>query len=164
MPIYEFYCGKCNTIYQFLSRSVSTKKIPNCPRCKRTKLKRSVSTFASPSGRKDGGDAEDGMPPIDDAKLEKAMDMLAREAEHTNDDDPRRAARLMRKLSDATGMAIGPGMEQALSRMEQGEDPDKVEQEMGNLLDEEEPFIMEAKGKARRATSKPQRDRKLYEL
>ena len=34
MPIYEFYCRKCNTIYNFFSRSVNTEKIPFCPKCK----------------------------------------------------------------------------------------------------------------------------------
>ena len=31
MPIYEFYCAKCNTIYNFFSRTANTDKIPTCP-------------------------------------------------------------------------------------------------------------------------------------
>ena len=92
------------------------------------------------------------------------MGMLAREAEHMNEDDPRQAAMLMRKLSDATGLKMGPVMEEALSRMERGEDPDKIEAEMGDLLEEEEPFLLEAKTKGRSKKPKPKVDETLYEL
>ncbi|MCK4728291.1 MAG: zinc ribbon domain-containing protein, partial [Desulfobacterales bacterium] len=37
MPIYEFYCEDCNTIFNFFSRSVNTTKRPPCPRCKQKK-------------------------------------------------------------------------------------------------------------------------------
>jgi len=33
MPIYEFYCEPCHTIYNFFSRSVNTGKRPACPKC-----------------------------------------------------------------------------------------------------------------------------------
>lgn len=166
MPIYEFYCQQCNTIYNFLSRTVNTEKIPDCPTCKDVKLQRKVSLFATISGRKDdSGDMDADMPPIDEAKMEKAMGMLAREAEHMNEDDPRQAALLMRKLSDATGLKMGPAMEEALSRMERGEDPEKIEAEMGDLLEEEEPFLLEARTKGGRSKKpKPKVDETLYEL
>jgi putative FmdB family regulatory protein len=164
MPIYEFYCRKCNTIYKFLSKTVNTSKIPRCPRCKDVELKRIMSLFATISSRKDEVSDSSGMPPIDEARLEKAMAMLAGEAEQVNEDDPRQAARLMRKLADATGLSLGPGMEEALNRMEQGEDPDKIEQEMGDLLEGEEPFSFEAKPKPRSKLKTPVIDETLYEL
>jgi putative FmdB family regulatory protein len=164
MPIYEFYCQQCNTVYNFLSRTVNTEKIPDCPKCKDVKLHRKVSLFATISNRKDDGDVDADMPPIDEAKMEKAMGMLAREAEHMNEDDPRQAAMLMRKLSDATGLQMGPAMEEALSRMERGEDPEKIEAEMGDLLEGEEPFLLEAKTKGRSRKPKPKVDETLYEL
>ena len=161
MPIYEFYCKKCNTIYKFFSRTVNTEKIPNCPNCKSVKLKRQISLFAISSGKKE---EEGGMPPIDESKMEKAMGMLAREAEKIDEDDPRQAAQLMRKLSDATGMKMGPGMEEALHRLEQGEDPEKIEQEIGDLLEGEEPFMIESKSRRDTKESKPKIDDKLYDL
>jgi len=164
MPIYEFYCQQCNTVYNFLSRTVNTEKIPDCPKCQDVKLQRKVSLFATISSRKDNGDVDADMPPIDEAKMEKAMGMLAREAENVNEDDPRQAAMLMRKLSDATGLTMGSAMEEALSRMERGEDPDKIEEEMGDLLEEEEPFLLEPKTKGRSRKSKPKVDETLYEL
>lgn len=164
MPIYEFYCGRCNTIYNFFSKTINTDKIPRCPRCRRVKLKRRMSLFAKIGGRGDEVDADGGIPPIDEVKMEKAMSMLTREAEKINEDDPRQAAELMRKLSDATGVRMGPGMEEALRRLERGEDPEKIEQEMGDLLSDEEPFITEARGGRPTRKRRPQIDETLYDL
>ena len=162
MPIYEFYCEDCNTVFNFFSRSVNTTKRPACPRCKRKKLQRQMSTFAKISGARDQGDADD--LPLDESKMEKAMNLLAREAEGINEEDPRQAADLMRKLSDVAGIGLGPGMEEALRRMEAGEDPEQIEAEMGDLLEEEEPFLLEGKKGARARRSAPERDETLYEL
>jgi hypothetical protein len=71
---------------------------------------------------------------------------------------------LMRKLSDATGLNLGPGMEEALSRMERGEDPEKIEQEMGDLLEGEDPFIFGAKAKKGSRKPAPRIDETLYDL
>ena len=92
--------------------------------------------------------------------------MLAGEADNMNEDDPKQAADLMRKLTHMTGLKLGPGMEEALSRMESGEDPEKVEAEMGDLLETEDPFLLPGK-KVRspggRRTA-PLRDETLYDL
>jgi len=108
--------------------------------------------------------AEDGMPPLDEAKMEKAMAMLAGEAEKMNEDDPRQAAKLMRKLTDATGLTLGAGMEEALNRLEKGEDPDQIEAEMGDLLEEGEPFVVEGRGTKGSRKPKPRVDETLYDL
>lgn len=166
MPIYEFYCSECNTIYQFYSRTVNTEKIPLCPRCENVRLERRISSFATISGRTGSDEGDESLPDIDEAKMEKAMAALAREAEKIDENDPRQAANLMRKLSEMTGLKMGPGMEEALSRMERGEDPEQVEAEMGDLLEEEEPFL-EMKKKIKSSSGKkpePNRDDTLYEL
>ncbi len=166
MPIYEFYCQQCHTIYNFLSRTINTEKIPECPTCKDVPLQRKVSVFSAISGRKEEEGEDADMPPIDEAKMEKAMAMLARDAENIHEDDPRQAAALMRKLSDVTGLKMGGAMEEALRRMERGEDPDKIEEEMGDLLEGEEPFLFEAAKRAKNSPKpKPPRvDETLYEL
>ncbi len=166
MPIYEFYCRKCNTIFNFFSRSVNTEKIPFCPSCKRTKLERRMSIFAKVARGKDKGEspAED-VPSFDEAKMERAMAMLASEAENMNEEDPRQAAQMLRKLTDATGLDLGPGMEEALSRMEKGEDPEKVEEEMGDILEAEDPFSFTGrKGRRGARRPKPRVDETLYDL
>jgi putative FmdB family regulatory protein len=160
MPIYEFHCTSCNTVFSFFSRGVNTAKIPACPVCRRP-LKRQMSIFARVSRGKEAP-AGDDMPPIDEAKMEMAM--LAGEAEKISEDDPRQAAQLMRKLTDATGLSLGSGMEEALHRLERGEDPDRIEAEMGDLLEGEEPFLIEGKGQRGTRKPKPRVDETLYDL
>jgi putative FmdB family regulatory protein len=164
MPIYEFYCQDCNVIFNFFSKTVNTTKRPVCPRCRKKKLSRQVSLFSVTGRAKE--DADDGDLPFDESKMEQAMHMLAGEADKMNEEDPRQAASLMRRLSEMTGMKLGPGMEEALSRMEKGEDPEKVEAEMGDLLEGEDPFILPDK-KAKTASTPrpaPSRDERLYDL
>jgi hypothetical protein len=98
--------------------------------------------------------------------MEKAMNMLASEAEHINEEDPKQAAGLMRKLTDMTGLELGSGMNEALTRLEKGEDPDRVESEMGNLLENEDPFILPDKKNIRTKINRPApiRDETLYDL
>ena len=164
MPIYEFYCEDCNTIFNFFSKTINTTKKPKCPRCKTKTLSRQMSAFAFTGKATEDGDADD--LPFDENKMEKAMQMLAGEADKINEDDPRQAANLMRKLSDMTGLELGPGMSEALKRMEAGEDPDAIEAEMGDLLEEEEPFLLPDKKEGTKGTRRPapSRDEKLYDL
>jgi putative FmdB family regulatory protein len=164
MPIYEFYCADCNTIYSFFSKSVNTKKKPKCPKCKRITLQRQMSPFAIAGRAKENDDMDD--LPFDEGKMEQAMGMLAGEAERINEDDPRQAANLMRKLTEMTGMKLGDGMQEALSRMEKGEDPDKIEAELGDILENEDPFTLPEKKAGGKTTQKPSpaRDDTLYDL
>mgnify|MGYP000493857037 FL=1 len=164
MPIYEFYCEDCNTIFNFFSKTINTTKKPKCPKCKAKKLSRQMSAFSFTGKAKEDSDMDD--LPFDENKMEKAMQMLAGEAENINEDDPRQAANLMRKLTDMTGLELGAGMQEALKRMEAGEDPDAIESEMGDLLEGEEPFLLpekKGKGTAEKRPA-PQRDETLYDL
>jgi putative FmdB family regulatory protein len=140
MPIYEFYCRECHRVYSFLSRAVNTEKTPACPRCGKAGMTRRASAFAISKGRKEEPkpDAPPG-PDIDEARLERAMEALAGEMDSVDESDPKQGARLMRKLFTATGLPVGAGMEEALRRMEGGEDPEKIEEEMGDVF-EEDPF------------------------
>lgn len=164
MPIYEFYCADCNTIYSFFSKSVNTDKKPKCPKCKVITLHRQMSPFAIAGRAKENDDMDD--LPFDEGKMEQAMGLLAGEAEHINEEDPRQAANLMRKLTEMTGMKLGDGMQEALSRMEKGEDPDKIEAEMGDILENEDPFTLPGKKASGKTTRKPSptRDDTLYDL
>ena len=164
MPIYEFFCKDCNTIFSFFSKSVNTRKRPTCPRCKGRPLERQMSAFAF-TGRA-GQENEMADLPIDESKMERAMQMLAGEAEKMNTDDPRQAVNLMRKLSDMTGLELGAGMQEALKRMEGGEDPEQVEADMGDILEAEDPFRFSAKSGMPKKTGDalPDRDETLYDL
>jgi len=170
MPVYEFYCPDCHMLFNFLARRVNTDKRPVCPKCSRPELERQVSLFAISKGRAESEDGD--LPDIDEARMEQAMEALAAEAEGMDEEDPRQAARMMRKLYGAMGMDLGSGMEEAIRRMEAGEDPDSVEEEMGDLLEQEDPFSGGGAGKGgagnlkgfRRRYLKPRVDDTLYEL
>jgi len=164
MPIYEFYCANCHTVFNFFSRKVNTSKRPGCPRCKR-KLKREVSIFATTGSGGEDEDMDDC--PVDESRMERALTELAGEADRINEDDPRQAAGLMRKFSRMTGLEFGENIETALSRMEAGEDPERIEQEMGDLMDDEEPFVFpgrKAGADGGRKRGPVQRDSTLYEM
>lgn len=162
MPIYEFYCQNCHMIFNFFSGTVNVEKQPSCPKCRKRILDRQMSTFSSPRNRGEEDDMP--MPDMDESKMEHAMNLLAKEAEHVDENDPRQAANLMRKLTDMTGLDLGPGMEEALTRMETGEDPEQIEAEMGDLLEEEDPFSFKEKSSKTAKKSPPRIDEKLYYL
>ncbi len=164
MPIYEFYCQDCNTIYQFFCLSVNTDKIPGCPKCDNPKLERTVSIFSALSGELTDDEGEDGMPPIDEAKMERAMAMMAGESEKLDEDNPKQAADFMRRLSKEAGIKLGPKMEEALNRLEKGEDPDKIEEDMGDALDDDELFVLESQKKRLGKKAAPKRDDTIYDL
>lgn len=167
MPIYEFYCTPCNTIYSFFARKITDATPATCPECGGPSLSRQISRFSvTKGGTSSGTDSESGEGtgdlPIDEAKMTRAMEVLARESEGLREDDPRAAAHLMRKFSDLTGVGYNDKMESALSRLEAGEDPDSIEKEMGDV-DENDLFILPEKHKGSRR-GQPLRSERLYEM
>ena len=162
MPIYEFYCADCHTIFNFFSYRINTEKKPSCPKCQRGPLNRVISSFAVLRGVKEEDDM--GLPDIDETKMEKAVSMMEKEAQNLDENDPKQAAQLMRKLCNTTGMDLGKGMEEALRRMEAGEDPDTIEKEMGDLLNGKDLFKKSSKVSQKTSKKPPSRDEKLYYL
>ncbi|HEY6009807.1 MAG TPA: zinc ribbon domain-containing protein, partial [Geobacteraceae bacterium] len=69
-----------------------------------------------------------------------------------------------RRLVEASGMTPGGGIEEALGRLEAGEDPASVEAELGDLLDGEELFSGGGLRKLKRKFTPPARDDTLYLL
>jgi putative FmdB family regulatory protein len=172
MPVYEFYCPDCHAIYNFFSRRVDTATQPVCPTCKRPHLDRRASLFAISKGR--GEQADDdaaGLPPgMDEDAMMRAMASMAGELEGVDEDDPRQAARVMRRLFDAAGLKPGGAMAEMMGRMEAGEDPDQLESEYADVLDAEDPFAALTAGGVsglralRRELLPPRRDERWYPL
>ncbi|MBK1630960.1 hypothetical protein CKO31_09445 [Thiohalocapsa halophila] len=142
MPVYEFYCPDCHAIYNFFSRRVDTETQPACPKCQRAELDRRASLFAISKGRGDAeGDDDAEMPPgMDEEAMMKAMAAMSGELENIDEDDPKQAARVMRRLFESAGLKPGDAMADMLGRMEAGEDPDALEAEYGDVLDTEDPL------------------------
>lgn len=162
MPIYEFYCQSCNVIFNFFSPSINTTKVPACPRCKKSGLKRLMSTFATIGSAEEN--TEDPLAGLDETRMEQAFESLMREAGTINEEDPRQMASLMRKFTSQTGISLGDAMEEAISRMEAGEDPEQVEREMGDLVNEDDFSLESLRKKAVKSARKPAHDEKLYRL
>jgi len=162
MPIYEFYCDQCNVILNFLSSRVNTTKVPDCPHCGKKDLAKQISTFATIGKAKE--DSDNPLDGLDESKMEHAFESLMKEAGNVNEDDPRQMAALMRKFTSQTGMNLGDSMEEAISRMEAGEDPEQVENEMGDQISEDDFSLDSLKKKAAKQSNKPLYDEKLYEL
>ena len=105
MPIYEFYCAQCHTLFNFLSRTVNTTKRPSCPRCRRPDLERRVSRFAISTGRTEDRPPSDDLADFDEAKMERVMEELARESEGIDEENPQHLARVMRGDADVSKKA-----------------------------------------------------------
>jgi putative FmdB family regulatory protein len=137
MPIYEFYCPDCHTVYSFFSAGVDTAARPDCPKCGRKALARRPSRFATLSaGRAEEseGDADDPFAGVDEERMERAMEALGAEFEGMDENaepDPRQMSHLLRRFSEVTGLEAGPKLRDMLDRLERGEDPEALEEAMG---------------------------------
>jgi len=119
MPVFEYECRKCRRVSSFLVRNPSAHKPPACPRCGHPETTRMFSRFASvKSGRAEtSGEAGPDLPAL----------------EGLDENDPRALGRAMRKMAEETGEPIPPEMDQMVRRLEAGEDPEKIGEEMEGL-------------------------------
>ena len=102
MPIYEFYCENCHTVFNFFSQRVNTETRPDCPTCGRSRLERQVSVFSVSRNR-----AEQRSEPfagVDESRLEQAIMSIAGELEGLDQDNPQQAAWAIRKVMDQAGI------------------------------------------------------------
>lgn len=171
MPIYEFYCTDCHTIFNFLSTGIDVETRPACPRCGRPELPRKPSSFAMLKARGDEGDEDLGpLGELDEDKMASAFESMAGEMETLEDqEDPRAMARFFRKFGETSGLQPGPRMEDLLQRLESGEDLEALEDEMGDDLEDDESFedfftLKKAVAGTRRSTRRPRVDETLYRL
>ncbi len=141
MPIYEFACPKCRRIFSFLSKRVNPDRLPVCPKCGNKKLSKQVSRFATSKGLKEpaaktemAGD-EPPMPDLDDPRIEHAMMEMERDMEHLDENNPKHMAHMMKKMKDLMPPGSMPKeLDVAIKRLEAGEDPEKIEADMGDVL------------------------------
>ena len=174
MPIYEFYCPDNHRIYSFFARSLAyAGKTPRCPDNPKHRMERVMSTFAvtgrakeKPEMSASGGD--------DDPRMEAALAQMEREMGAIDEDNPnpRQLASMMRRMSEITGEKVPEQMEEMLGRLEAGENPEHLDEEMGAMLEQDPPegappdSAEETKMKARlrRLRMSPRRDPTLYEM
>ena len=155
MPIYEFLCSRCNRIYSFHSFRVDTDKVPMCPRCGAQDLNRVPSRFsavrAAPATSAGGDDAADD-------RVEREMMRFASELEGMDENNPREMARAVRRMTEIAGEPVTPAMEEMIRRLEAGEDPERIDEELGDALDDE------LGGEGGGPGAAPERDEGLYPM
>ncbi len=146
MPIYEYLCPDCNVVFSFLVKNPKTARRAYCPRCGNTEtMKKMMSKFAvSGATRKSTGamkgaepGSADDIPDLSPRQEQELMRLMT-QAESMDENDPRQMGGLMRRMSEITGEQLEPEMEEAVRRLEAGEDPEKIEADLGDLgLDDE---------------------------
>ncbi len=141
MPIYEFACPKCRVIFNFLSKRINPDRTPACPKCGNKKMRKQMSRFAmskrlkEPAAKTEGGNDDPPMPDMDDPRVEQAMREMERDMEHLDENNPKHMAHMMRKMKDIMPPGTMPKeLDIAIKRLEAGEDPEKIEADMGDVL------------------------------
>lgn len=124
MPIYEYRCLDCKRKFSVFWRSLASVDdgAVRCDRCGSAQVTRLVSRVrvlrhAGGDLGADGGD-----------------DALLQEMENLDENDPRALGRLMRRMAEETGEDMGPEFDEIVTRLERGEDPERIEKDMGDLL------------------------------
>ena len=178
MPIYELYCGDCDTLFNFFSAAVDTEARPLCPRCGAVRLERRPARFAIGSSASGGGGEEAdelGELGVDEERLGSAFETALAELESSgaDPDDPRQLARVLRRVGETAGLEPGPEMDEMLRRLEAGEDPEALEDDLGDAFDEggddegADPLVdlfRRKRAGGRRRRKRPKVDDELYFL
>ncbi len=100
MPIYEFYCRTCNTIFSFFTKKIGSKELPACPGCG-GELQRRVSMFSFSDPARGKKDVE--KMPLSQARLQEGMKKLDREVERLSD-DPQQRDRMLKRFTEISGV------------------------------------------------------------
>ena len=108
--------------------------------------------------------------------MEAAMGEMEREFSNVDENDPRAMARMMRRMSDLTGEKIDGEMEEVVRKLEEGTDPQELEEQLGggDMPDGDDsdeagrkdglsPEAREPKSRFRVRRAPPARDPKLYD-
>lgn len=164
MPIYEFYCPDNHRVYQFLARSLTQRgQVPRCPDNPAFRMEKQVSRFAVLGRARE--EASDPFAGLDETAMESVMEGLAGEMDSLDGEnpDPRRLGHCLRRLTDVMGDKTPALLLEAVRRLEAGEDPEKLESELGGEAGDDDLLLANVQRLVRRARG-PERDPKLYNL
>ena len=95
-----------------------------------------------------GNDTDDPFAGMDPDQAEGVMKELEGAMSGMDDDnpDPRQMGQLMRKMCEMTGEQMDEPMEEVVRKLEEGMDPDALEERMGDFIGDDEGGIGEAEG------------------
>lgn len=151
MPIYEYYCPDNHKIYSFYAKTLAQGQIvPKCPDNPVYRMVKMLSSFAvtgrtrkageqiSDTGKEGMGTGGPGGDPTEDARMEAALSAMEGEFANVDENDPRAMGRMMRRMSELTGEKLDGEMEGVVRKLEEGVDPDQLEEEMGEVFSDKE--------------------------
>ena len=111
--------------------------------------------------------------------MEAALSAMEGEFANVDENDPRAMGRMMRRMSELTGEKLDGEMEEVVRKLEEGADPDQLEEQLGGpgeSGDPENPYgperdagakppadPMETRSRLRMRRGPPVRDPKLYD-
>jgi putative FmdB family regulatory protein len=141
MPIYEFACPACRKIFNFLSKTPRPGRPPACPKCGNRKMAKQVSSFAMPRGVPEASagagtaPGQGSMPDMEDPRMMRALSEMERDMEHLDENNPKHMAHMMKKMKDLMPAGSVPKeLDTAIKRLEAGDDPEKIEADMGDVF------------------------------
>ena len=172
MPIYEFYSPDSHRIYSFFARRMlKGGEVPCCPDGLGNRMEKLVSSFACTGRAKEVVKKEGESGAEMDPRMEREMMKMADEFSKMDEKnpDPRVMGKMMRRMMEASGQKLPGEMGEMLQRLEKGENPDKLEEEYGDVMEKMDG--MEGVGDGKKEDLKmrlrkrlpARRDPKLYE-
>lgn len=154
MPVYEFLCPKCQVIYNFHSNIVDTNTVPSCPECDCGDLVRQVSAFSNLTAQQE----------LSEDMVLKSFSNLLDNIDTIKADGSGDLVSSLQKFSKGCGADLGEKVGVAIERIKQGESPEKVEKEMGELLMNESFSLEKVKLQISKEGKKVQYDETFYNL
>ena len=114
MPVYEYLCEQCGRQFSRFFWKISDAEGSAC-RCGSTQLEQLVSRVSMVRSE------------------ETRMESLADPSQwgDVDENDPKSMARMMKKLGSEMGEDLGPEFNEVVDRLEAGEDPESLDQAMG---------------------------------
>lgn len=143
MPIYEYYCPDNHTVYQFYAKTLAQgSKVPKCPDNPGFRMRKMVSAFAIARGGAteepaEGRGQEPAGDPAEDARMDAAIDAMEKEFDGVDENDPKAMARMMRRMAEVSGEKLDAEAEEVVRKLEEGADPDSLEDRLGGGEDDD---------------------------
>jgi hypothetical protein len=135
MPIYEYYCPDNHTVYQFFAKTLAHgQSIPRCPDNPKYRMQKMVSGFAITKGGGVDAMAPESYPTGEseaDSRMAAAMAAMEKEMGQVDENDPKAMGRMMRRMAELTGEKLDGEMEEVVRKLEEGADPESLEEQLG---------------------------------
>lgn len=117
MPNYEYRCLNCRKRFEvFMAYSDYDARVVTCPHCKSENVQRRIGRVRVAHST--------------ESRLENMADPSSLVG---LEDDPRALGKMMREMSRETGEELGPEFDDVVGRLEAGQSPEQIEQDLPDL-------------------------------